>query len=235
MLPAYDTVNLPEEKTMTIFLGYLFARLIESSSQVRAAIRIQRFVRRARLGTGSLKKPSRSLTLSSVRNNPSAHHPDHSIVKVLISHTHAARIISRRIATYLQQRKYCFLRDNKRHYDAEAASLCIKEDEERILRAEAELIEKEAALEVEKLRIQMEKETARIALAALEADALRIRLEEEEAQRCEKEVAAVELALRLEEEEVQRREKEVAAVALARRLEEEEAQRREKEDRKSVV
>jgi abnormal spindle-like microcephaly-associated protein len=37
-----DTKNPPEEKTMLIFLGYLFSRLIESSEQVRAAIRIQR-------------------------------------------------------------------------------------------------------------------------------------------------------------------------------------------------
>lgn len=34
MLPMYDTTILPEEKTMTIFLGYLFARMIESSGQV---------------------------------------------------------------------------------------------------------------------------------------------------------------------------------------------------------
>ena len=212
MLPAYDTVNLPEEKTMTIFLGYLFARLIESSSQVRAAIRIQRFVRRARLETVSPKKPLRSVTLSSIRNNGSNHHPDQSIVKVLISHTHATRIISRRIATYLQQRKYCLMRDNKRHDDAEASALRIKEEKDQVLRVEAELIEKEASLKVEKLRIEMEEESARTALAAVEADALRIRLEEEEVQRREKEMSAVALALRLEEEEVQRRETEMAAV-----------------------
>lgn len=41
-----DTKNPPEEKTMLIFLGYLFSRLIESSEQVRAAIRIQRLCKR---------------------------------------------------------------------------------------------------------------------------------------------------------------------------------------------
>ena len=56
MLPSYDTTNLPEEKTMTIFLGYLFARMIESSSQVRAAIRIQRFVRAKIIKSLSLSK-----------------------------------------------------------------------------------------------------------------------------------------------------------------------------------
>ena len=46
LLPSYDTKNIPEEKTMVVFLGYLFSRLIESSEQVRAAIRIQRNFRK---------------------------------------------------------------------------------------------------------------------------------------------------------------------------------------------
>jgi hypothetical protein len=45
MLPAYDTRNLPEEKTTTIFMGYLFARLVESSSEVNAVTTIQNFCR----------------------------------------------------------------------------------------------------------------------------------------------------------------------------------------------
>lgn len=43
MLPTHDTSDVPEARTMTVFLGYLFARLIESSSQIRAAIKIEKY------------------------------------------------------------------------------------------------------------------------------------------------------------------------------------------------
>jgi hypothetical protein len=45
MLPTHDTSDVPEARTMTLFLGYLFARLIESSSQIRAAIKIEKYFR----------------------------------------------------------------------------------------------------------------------------------------------------------------------------------------------
>jgi len=45
MLPTYDSSNIPEEKTMVTFLGYLFSRLTETSNEIRAAIRIQRFMK----------------------------------------------------------------------------------------------------------------------------------------------------------------------------------------------
>jgi abnormal spindle-like microcephaly-associated protein len=45
ILSEFDSRNVPEEKTMVVFLGYLFARVVESSHQVRAAIRMQRFIR----------------------------------------------------------------------------------------------------------------------------------------------------------------------------------------------
>lgn len=45
MLPTHDTSDVPEARTMTVFLGYLFARLIESSSQIRAAIKIEKHFR----------------------------------------------------------------------------------------------------------------------------------------------------------------------------------------------
>eukprot|EP01038_Epipyxis_sp_PR26KG_P007565 gene7565-10306_t len=46
LLPPFDSKNIPEEKTMVVFLGYLFSRLIESSQQVNAAIKIQRLFRK---------------------------------------------------------------------------------------------------------------------------------------------------------------------------------------------
>ena len=45
MLPTHDTSDVPEARTMTVFLGYLFSRLIESSSQIRAAIKIEKYFR----------------------------------------------------------------------------------------------------------------------------------------------------------------------------------------------
>lgn len=45
VLPEFDSRNIPDEKSMIVFLGYLFSRLVESSCQVRAAIRIQRAIR----------------------------------------------------------------------------------------------------------------------------------------------------------------------------------------------
>ena len=45
MLPTHDTSDVPEARTITVFLGYLFARLIESSSQIRAAIKIEKYFR----------------------------------------------------------------------------------------------------------------------------------------------------------------------------------------------
>eukprot|EP01041_Mallomonas_annulata_P000646 gene646-1248_t len=41
-LPTCDSKTLPERRTMTLFLSFLFSRLVESSNEVRAAIRIQR-------------------------------------------------------------------------------------------------------------------------------------------------------------------------------------------------
>ena len=46
VLPTHDTSDVPEERTMLLFLGYLFGRLIESSNQLKAAVKIQRRVRR---------------------------------------------------------------------------------------------------------------------------------------------------------------------------------------------
>lgn len=45
MLPTHDTSDVPEARTMIIFLGHLFARLKESTNQIRAAIKIQKFLR----------------------------------------------------------------------------------------------------------------------------------------------------------------------------------------------
>lgn len=73
MLPTHDTLDVPEARTMIIFLGHLFARLKESSNQIRAAIKIQKMLR-----------------LQIFRN----------------TRHYSAILIQRRVATYMQQRKY---------------------------------------------------------------------------------------------------------------------------------
>ena len=80
MLPTHDTSDVPEERTMIIFLGYLFHRLMESSSQVRAAVKIQQYIR-------GKKERIRS-----------------EIEAIRVSD--AAYIIRRRVGTYMQLCKY---------------------------------------------------------------------------------------------------------------------------------
>ena len=80
MLPTHDTSDVPEERTMIIFLGYLFHRLMESSSQVRAAVKIQQYIRG--------KKERIRTEVEAIRVSD------------------AAYIIRRRVGTYMQLCKY---------------------------------------------------------------------------------------------------------------------------------
>ena len=189
MLPAYDTSNPPEEKTMTIFLGYVFSRMIESSSQVRAAIRIQRFLRKSNAGGFSPVKTSRrQSTLSSARCSVlsmTLARKGSVPITVAISHSHAASIIMRRIGTYVQQRKFVTMRDEQRRFRAEEADAIVAETaaaaaEVEMLRLQAEEEEARVAAHIEMLRLQAEEEEARVAAAA-EFEMQRLQAEEEEA------------------------------------------------------
>ena len=127
MLPTYDSKNLPNEKTMLVFLGYLFARLVESSEQVRAAIRIQRVFRRVRktMVTRSTKvKVSRrsSIAVTDVvitpiksskkeRRSSIVRAPRQSIcpdapISISISKGFAATIIKRKVRAFAQRKWY---------------------------------------------------------------------------------------------------------------------------------
>ena len=212
MLPAYDTSNPPEEKTMTIFLGYVFSRMIESSSQVRAAIRIQRFVRKSNAGGFSPVKTSRrQSTLSSARCSVLSMtlvRKGSVPITVAISHSHAASIIMRRIGTYVQQRKYITMRDEQRRFRAEeadaiAAEMAAAAAEVEMFRLQAEEEEARVAAQIELLRLQAEKEEVRV---AAQIEMLRLQAEEEEAR-----VAAQIEMLRLQAKEEEEEARAVAA------------------------
>ena len=80
MMPVHDTSDVPEERTMLLFLGYLFCRLIESSNQFIAAVKIQKIIRRR---NEKRKKEEKAAQVSK-----------------------AAHIIRRRVGTYMQVCKY---------------------------------------------------------------------------------------------------------------------------------
>ena len=94
MLPEhYDSRNVPEEKTMFLFLGYLFARLIESAGQVSAAINIQKrfrdYLQRRRQRSHNHAQSSSSV--SSVSSVAVHHHsPSSSLQWRITSEGHRA-------------------------------------------------------------------------------------------------------------------------------------------------
>ena len=166
MLPIYDSENLPEEKTMTIFLGFLFARLIESSSQVRAVIRIQRFVRRVQPVISLMAQQrrmdalSRNVTLDQVTvRNKTSIVPTSSNkraaasvskfaaslnvpVTVTVSASHAASTIQRRVRFFLQRRRYTRTlqawKERLKEIEADTARQRAQEQQLRLAKEEAE-------------------------------------------------------------------------------------------------
>ena len=192
MLPIYDSENLPEEKTMTIFLGFLFARLIESSSQVRAVIRIQRFVRRIQPVINKLAQHrrmdalSRNITLDQVvvRNKvsivPIAFKKRASAivskfaatlnvpVTVTVSASHAASTIQRRVRFFLQRRRYTRTlqawKERLKEIEVETTRQRVKEQQLRLAKEEAER---------ERVRLVAEEEQERARAVAMAEEARR--------------------------------------------------------------
>ena len=190
MLPIYDSENLPEEKTMTIFLGFLFARLIESSSQVRAVIRIQRFVRRIQPVINQLAQHrrmdalSRNITLDQVvvRNKvsivPIAFKKRASAivskfaatlnvpVTVTVSASHAASTIQRRVRFFLQRRRYTRTlqawKERLKEIEVETTRQRAKEQQLRLAKEEAER---------ERARVVAEEEEERARAVAMAEEA----------------------------------------------------------------
>jgi hypothetical protein len=175
MLPIYDTSNQPEEKSMTIFLGYLFARMIESSSQIRAVIRIQRFIRKARQDVqGTLQHTVESLS-ASMREKVT---PSKKVtISVMLSSSNAASIINRRVRAFIQQREY---------------RIMMMDHREKVIRDEADRVEalamivaaEAAAAELIRLEQVAEAEAVRVEVMRLEQEVIAnefIRLENEKA------------------------------------------------------
>ena len=201
MLPIYDSENLPEEKTMTIFLGFLFARLIESSSQVRAVIRIQRFVRRIQPVINKLAQHrrmdalSRNVTLDQVivrnktsivptssnkRTTPSLSSSAtvskfvaalNVPVTVTVSASHAASTIQRWVRLFLQRRRY---------------TRTLQAWKERLREVEADTA-RQRALEQQQRRVieEAEREKARVAAEEEEERARAVALAEQARRRAD--------------------------------------------------
>jgi hypothetical protein len=251
VLHDINTSHPPEEKTMVIFLGYLFSRMIVSSRQIRAAIRIQSFYRtnidhfKARRTNNQSSNLHKQQRLEKKNLNTARHFPQHSIHFVEASMPEnmvkemklaaAAEIEENLLATMAAAEAENLKLEAERlaRLEAEAAA----EAERLRLEAERLRLEAEAAAEAERLRLEAEAaaEAERLRLEAerlrLEAEAAaeaeRLRLEagaaaEAERLRLEAEAAAEAERLRLEAERL-RLEAEAAAEAERLRLEAEAA------------
>jgi hypothetical protein len=175
MLQHYDSKNIPDAKTMTVFLGYLFSRLVESAEQVRAVIRLQRCYRKH-----AASRPRKLKTrVQTYRNQSKYRLRDFAIEKgvtdvgctVVMSAHSAADMIKRMVRSYTARRVY-----------ARALLTKAAEDRERLLEEErwAEMSAREQARwehEVElanqrEAQLLQEEEQRLIAEAAEQEDAL---------------------------------------------------------------
>ena len=158
VLPEFDSRNIPDEKSMIVFLGYLFSRLVESSCQVRAAIRIQRAIR-LHLLKHELYTTSKELVMNDINPVEYSHektaddsgvlmqnvNKDEAILKrkeiiafrklqqvkvsIKMCSNQAATVIQRKIRSYVVRKKY--LADRQSSDIGSSSSECI--DDEQII------------------------------------------------------------------------------------------------------
>ena len=256
MLPSYDSSNLPEAKTMTIFLGYLFARLIESSEQVRAAIRIQRTYRRC---AEALRRSFVPKVAKKAPVRKTAHHLNLETqgvtdvcVTVVMSTHHAANVIKRLVQSFCQRRTYIRLlaeRAAVQAYNQKQAEMYERMQQEEIYRREVEvqevaenearLLEQEALLAQQEEERQREIEHEQYLLKHEQAERMRLMemheetallaMEEAAAARADAEAAEERRKLALEEAEDARADAEAAEALRQEALEEAENARAEAE------
>ena len=219
----------PDERTLVIFLGYFFSRMVESSRQIRAAILIQGFYR-SKIENVRCKKLHRSRTTTSKSTQNDAtkatkgSFPKHSIHFV---HKHNRDSCDSIVAKSESLSVEAEAEAERLRLEAEAEAKAAAEAERLRLQAEAAAeaerlrLEAEAAAEAERLRLEAEAEAERLRLeAAAEAERLRLEAEAEaERLRLEAEAAAEAERLRLEAEaEAERLRLEAEAAAEAERL-----------------
>ena len=158
VLPEFDSRNIPDEKSMIVFLGYLFSRLVESSCQVRAAIRIQRAIR-LHLLKYELYTTSKELVMNDINPVEYSHektaddsvvlmqnvNKDEAILKrkeiiafrklqqvkvsIKMCSNQAATVIQRKMRSYVVRKKY--LADRQSSDIGSSSSECI--DDEQII------------------------------------------------------------------------------------------------------
>ena len=203
MIPHYDSKNIPEAKLMTVFLGYLFTRLVESAEQLRASIRIQRCYKKYALTNPSKRKVSHAVRTS--KKGAPSKYPVREFLDevgvtdvgctVVMSVHSAANMIKQLVRTYTARRSYARLLKKRQQElvyqqleEQRWAEISAKEQERWRLESEA-VLERENQLLLEEQRCAVEKlaeeEDAVQKQAQLEQDAIdqRIQREEEEFQR----------------------------------------------------
>lgn len=186
MLSPFDSESPPEDRAMVIFLAYLFTRLIESSEQVRSAIRIQRLYRGLKRGSRSAweepvaaetEADAASMTDDASEFSSVAHSVVSNIVTdvgctVVLSRDAASSIIQRKYMSYATRKKfviYCQqhrLQELQKQQDQEAFAAALREQELE-LEAALEEQEREEALRLEEEQFAMAEEQC---LMAQEAD-----------------------------------------------------------------
>ena len=244
ILPSYDSNHVPEEKTMLIFLGYLFARLTESSAQVRAAIRIQRIFRNYRKSPSLIEKSKmkreRRSSIMSVSSNKSSRRQSTSRlsimsttsnitdvpVSVVMSQYQAATIIKRRIQTHCAKKAYQrnlvqYRRDLLNH-QLEMEKQAAVAEEERLLLAQNEENERLYAAMREEELANYERQLAAEAFAAASAEKEKEIEEKLEKERfCVAEEISKQLSKQAEEFEERTRVETEARLAAEERIREE--------------
>lgn len=251
MLPSYDSGNQPEAKTMTVFLGYLFARLIESSEQVRAAIRIQRAYRRCAdaLRRSFVPKAVKMTAKPRAMQQHHHHHPaletrgvTDVCVTVVMSTHHAANVIKRLVQTFCQRRMYLRFLEGRAVEEAYNHEMQREEELRREMEAvhKANLLAEEAVLaqqrEEERLQaieheqnLVKQNEAERRRLMEMHEETALLAIEEAAAARAEAEAAEEQRQLALEEAENARADAEAAEASRQEALEEAENARAEAE------
>jgi len=205
-VPVFDSRNPPDERIMLVFLSYLFSRLLASFKEIRAVVRIQRFLR---------EKMRRGSTSSRVSNSDaigSSDTPEYDFsVRILQTKREARKVIRNYLCTCLLRRRFHSHWKTVQQSKLGCTSIAEKGNVTRLIfdqeknTEHAMRLEREARQEVERRMRLLEEEACR-----LEAERQRAVREAEEAR-----VRAEAVALQEQNALAQRRQEELEAVRRA--------------------
>ena len=133
ILSNYDTQNLPEEKTIVAFLGHLFPRMVETSKEIKAAFKIQRFFKSILFSKGFYLQKNVTIKVKTSKNANKVKYSgvgncDVSI-SIKMSKQNAAQIIANKIFSYQTRCQFLNFLKSKTDIDRnEKELLKVKED-----------------------------------------------------------------------------------------------------------